>query len=283
MQVKDVVNGRVLDTTVVSAPDFLGEEDEGYSEPEPIPMTNAVFEGTDPDDSSIQKTTTAEDQLLSEASVAEKFPEIMDVDQHQSVNGIGDENEWPNEDGLEGAPIQYIGEFKLLGNNIDEERLDKDSVINTDDTERRRGKTKKKKLIKPKKLSKPLDPEAPTIFILDSLSSGAHSKTFSVLREYLEEEARQKKQWNIIGRDINGIYAKVLLKLRIESTTKLKDLCRCPSNLTGVIVACSSSIMLNGFLIDLKSLFKTSSAGALANVILNQQISPVCGKSWCNL
>ena len=274
------MNGEALDTTVFPAPDITGRGDEDYSETEPPHITNTVFKGSDPDGSGIQKATTAEDQLLSEASVAEKLPEVMEVDQHQSVNGIGDENEWPNEDGLEGAHTQHIGEFKLFGDSIDEERLDKDSTaINTDDAEKRRGKTKKKKITKPKKLSKPSDPEEPTIFILDSLSSGAHSRTFSVLKDYLEEEARQKKQWSIIGRNINGIYAKVLFNLRTESTTKLKGFCRCLSNLTGVIVACSSSIMLSGFLIAQKSLFKTSSAGALANVILNQQNSPVCGRS----
>lgn len=276
------MNGGAPDTTVVSAPDFLAEEDEGYSEPEPPPKPNTSFEGSDLDGSGIQQATTAEDQLLSEASVAEKLPVTMEIDRHQSVNGIGDEYEWPNEDGLEGAPIQHISEFKLLGDSMDEERLDKDSAINTDDAERKRGKAKKKKPTKTKKLPKPLDPEAPTIFILDSLSSGAHSRTFVVLREYLEEEARQKKQWNIIGRNINGIYAKVLLYLRTESTTKLKDFYRCPSNLTGVIVAYFSSIMLSGFLIGRKSLFKTSSAGTLASDILNQQNSLVCDKSWWN-
>ena len=186
------------EATAVSAPDSPIEEEGASSEVELPLVAEATIEGSDRmdiDELNQQRPTTAEGQLLSELSNIEPAtpPEPMDIDEPDS----GHEDEWPSEEGLEGASDYHISEFNYS-----------ETIVNIDDSDKTGVKRQKKPPARVKKSPKPVDPNNPTIIILDSLSMGLHPRTFTLLREYLEVEASEKKGWVIPRGIVGGIYAK---------------------------------------------------------------------------
>ncbi|KAF8425561.1 hypothetical protein EV426DRAFT_573198 [Tirmania nivea] len=189
------------EATTVSTPDSPIEE-VASSEVELPLVTEATVESSDRmdiDDPNQQGPTTAESQLLSELSNLKPAnpPEPMVIDEPDS----GHEDEWPSEEGLEGVSNHHISEFNYSG--------DGEIIVNIDDSDKK-GVTRQKKLsARVKKPPKPVDLNNPTIIILDSLSMGLHPRTLSLLKEYLEVEAYEKKGWIVPRGVVAGIYAKV--------------------------------------------------------------------------
>lgn len=211
LQSKDACEANETTVNAASPQDSPGEEEEVSSETEPRSAIEVDFENSDRmeiEDSNSQRPVTAQDQLLSEASIMDLDSPSSPMDLEHISKGDEEESEWPNEEGLEGASHQHMVDITGFLSR-DAERSHGDVANNVDEPAIRRVKKAKKRPPKPKKQPKPVDPDLPTIFILDSLSTNGHSKTFTVLRDYLEEEAYQKKQWNVDRRDINGVYAKV--------------------------------------------------------------------------
>lgn len=166
----------------------------------------------------LQRPTTAEEQILSEAYIieTEQPPEHMDISQASGGDDI--ENEWPNEDGLEGSSRHPVLEFNQKDSQETDAVMVESSIHFVEDSQDKPAKNPKRSIAKARRSLKPVEQDAPTIFILDSLGVTAHGNTFTLLRAYLEEEARQKKQWDISGkRDIGGIYAKVNLYVILRS------------------------------------------------------------------
>jgi len=189
------------EATTVSTPDSPTEEEGASSEVELPLVAEATVESSDRmdiDDPNQQRPTTAEGQLLSELSSLEpaNSPGPMDIDEPYS----GHEDEWPSEEGLEGVADHHISEFNYSGGG--------ETTVNIDDSDNKGVKRQKKPPARVKKPPKPVDLSNPTIIILDSLSMGSHPRTFTLLKEYLEVEASEKKGWIIPRGVVGGIYAK---------------------------------------------------------------------------
>ncbi|KAF8460668.1 hypothetical protein BDZ91DRAFT_417403 [Kalaharituber pfeilii] len=161
-----------------------------------------ITQRRDAESVTLQRPTTAEEQILSEASVIE--PDSTDG--HMDISKLRelDDKEWPNENGIEGEP-----NFQFNTQLHEKHEAEEIIHISGDDFEKRPAK-RLKKSAKPKKPVK-VDFERPTIFILDSLNKNSHSRTFTVLKEYIQEVALQTKGWEFSAKNhIAGSYAAVV-------------------------------------------------------------------------
>lgn len=210
------------EATIVSTLDSPLEEEGASSEVELSLVAEATAERPDRmdiDDPSQQRPATAEGQLLSELSnlEPENPPEPMDIDETDS----GHEDEWPSEEGLEGVSDHHISEFDYSSISEHAQEGDREAITNMDDSDKKGVKRQKKPPTRVKKSQKPVDLNNPTIIILDSLSTGLHPRTFTLLKEYLEAEAFEKKGWIIPRGVVGGIYAKVGRSSRFRSVILL--------------------------------------------------------------
>ena len=139
-------------------------------------------------DKQSRQPTPIEEKLIPEEVVVETENSFdrMNIDEIPDT----DSSDWPDEDGLEGKRTEaHITNFKPPP-EVEEKKVGK------------------KPLPKPRKPAV-ISPDTPTIFILDSLNTNNHSRTFKVLREYLQAEAKSKKNFEFPPKTISGTYTKV--------------------------------------------------------------------------
>lgn len=210
--------GEEAEATIVSAPDSPPEEEGTSSEMELPVVAEATVESPDRmvlDDPSQQRPTTAEGQLLSELSNLgpASSSEHMDIDEPDS----GHEDEWPSEEGLEGVSNHHISEFNYSPIGEHAQEGDGEITVNIGEPDKKRVKRQKKLPGRAKKPPRSVDLNYPTIIILDSLNTGPRRKTFSLLRDYLDMEASEKKGWNIPQGFVKSAHAKVVPVLKIST------------------------------------------------------------------